>query len=137
MGKDILLIDLTPTVRFALRHALQGSDYAIGHEAQTDAEGQHYFETLQPSVVIFDMTLSPHQKLQAIRQFHKRFSKSRVLALYSRMSRPNVAEARRAGAQEMLGFPFNKEGFLEALKRLAGPSSPPGPEPIPGPQPSE
>jgi len=126
MNRDVLLVDVTPTVRFAIRVALEGSAFTVLKEAQTDAEGQHYFESERPSVVAFDMTLSLHQRLRALRHFSKRFPTSRVVAIYSRTSRPNLAGARRAGAKELIAFPFNKESLLAALDRLVGTPHPPG-----------
>lgn len=125
MNRYVLLVDVTPTVRFAVRVALEDSAYTVSKEAQTDAEGQHYFESERPSVVVFDMTLSLHQRLRALRHFSKRFPTSRVVAIYSRASLPNLAEARRAGAKEVLAFPFNKESLLAALNRLVGTPQPP------------
>jgi hypothetical protein len=55
---------------------------------------------------------------------------SRILMVYSHISRPNLAEARRAGVSEMVLFPFSRESFLESLDRLIGKGQKgPGPEP--------
>jgi DNA-binding NtrC family response regulator len=78
--------------------------------------------------------------LKALRHFNKRFPTGRVLAIYSYASRPNITEVRRAGARELIAFPFTKEGFLAALDRLVGMTEhdrrqdspaegPPGPDP--------
>jgi DNA-binding NarL/FixJ family response regulator len=121
MKNDVLLVNMTPTVRYVVRVALEGSGFTVTKEAQTDAESLHHFESQRPAAVVFDMTLSPHERLKALRHFNKRFPTGRVLAIYSYASRPNIPEVRRAGARELVAFPFTKEGFLAALGRLVGP----------------
>lgn len=118
MNKTILLIQVNPAVRIAVRGALQGTEVVLVAEAWNLAEGIYRYETERPNGIVMDMTISPHEMIQGLRRFHKKFPKSRVLVLYSNLSRPNISEARRAGAQEAVFFPFNKENFLDALQRL-------------------
>jgi DNA-binding NtrC family response regulator len=68
--------------------------------------------------VVVDLTLSPHQRLKSLRHFHKRHPASRIAVIYNHISRLNGADVRRSGAKEMVAFPFSKQHFLAALRRL-------------------
>ncbi|MDA0837743.1 MAG: hypothetical protein O3B01_17975 [Planctomycetota bacterium] len=118
MSQSVLLISVSPTVRFAIRNALNGSEFTLCKEALTETQSLHLYESIKPIAVVIDLTLSPHQRLQSIRHFHKRHPESRIAVVYNHISRLNVSDVRSAGAKEMVAFPFSKPHFLAALRRM-------------------
>ncbi|MDP6116773.1 MAG: hypothetical protein QF473_15200 [Planctomycetota bacterium] len=118
MSQNVLLINVSPTVRFAIRNALDESEFALCKEALTETQSHHLYESIKPIAVVVDLTLSPHQRLKSLRQFYKQHPESRIAVIYNHISRLNGADVRRAGAKEMMAFPFSKPHFLAALRRM-------------------
>jgi DNA-binding NarL/FixJ family response regulator len=118
MNQNVLLINVSATVRIAIRNALDESEFSICREALTETQSLHLYESIKPIAVVVDLTLSPHQRLKSLRQFHKQHPESRIAVIYSHISRLNGADVRLAGAKEMVAFPFSKPHFLAALRRM-------------------
>jgi DNA-binding NarL/FixJ family response regulator len=118
MKQNVLLMNVSPTVRFAIRNALNESEFDLCREALTETQSFHLYESIKPTAVVVDLTLSPHQRLKSLRHFHKQHPESRIAVIYNHISRLNGADVRRAGAKEMVAFPFSKPHFLAALRRM-------------------
>lgn len=95
----ILIVDDDTIVRQAFCRLLeQRPEVEVVGDAANGSEAIAAVEKLMPDVVVMDLSMPRLAGLEATRQIHKRFSKTRVLILTMYMDQERIVDALKAGA---------------------------------------
>ena len=109
----ILIVDDHAILRQSLRMLLETRpEVEVVGDASSGREAVTATEKLMPDVILMDMVMPGLTGLEATRQIHKRFPKTRVLILTGYMEDEQIIAALRAGAS---GYVVKKSDTEELL----------------------
>ncbi len=123
MGRDILIVDDSPTLRSSLSFCLENAGYAI-EQAENGEEGLKVLSRLQeagktPGLIITDINMPVMDGIrfiQEVKQTAFRFVPILILSTESERSLKDQAKA--AGAAGWLHKPFRPEQLLWVVKKF-------------------
>jgi len=118
----ILLIDDDPTVRLALRLALEMSGYEVV-EAVNGREGLAAFAVQPPDLVVTDLIMPEIEGVETIRALRKMSPTLPIIAISGggRSSAMGyLQDVRLFGANEVFAKPFELDVFQAAITHLLG-----------------
>src|SRR6202012_5803988 len=111
----------------ALVTGIEAEGYKVGL-APTAEEGFFLLHSLQPDLLLLDLTLPHRNGLDVLRQIRKEGIDIRVLILTSHNTVDDRVEGLRSGADDYLGKPFSFPELLARmdalLRRFLPPSAP-------------
>lgn len=121
MGKNILAIDDSLTIRELINFVLSNAGYTV-ELAEDGQDGIERFRQKRPDVVIVDINMP---RLDGIRflqlaRAEKDAAGLPMLVLTTELDPEKKARAREAGATGWITKPFNPTQLLDTLKRVAG-----------------
>jgi len=120
MPVTILLADDHAVVRHGFRHILEAErDLEVIAEAANGREAVTLAESLQPEVVVMDVTMPELNGIEATRRIARSCPRTRVLALSMHKDHVYVREILRAGAKGYLLKDSSREDFLAAVRAVA------------------
>lgn len=118
INRNVLIADDQSTPRHELRELLRHTDCIIVGEARNTDDALHKFETLQPDVVIIDVTLlGTLDALIAIKRMHQSNPAVAIFATASTSQQGLLMEAMTMGAIDFLLKPFKAHTVHAALER--------------------
>jgi len=110
----ILVVEDDRKLSAALVAGIEGSGYEV-HSASSAEEGFFLVHTLQPDLLLLDLTLPQRNGLDILRQIRAQGIDVRVLILTSHNTIEDRVEGLRTGADDYLGKPFS---FPELMARI-------------------
>ena len=122
MAVRILLVDDHPIVRQGLRTLLQGrGDWEVVGEASDGLEAMEKVETLQPDVVVLDVTMPRMNGLEACRLIQQKHKNAglEVLFVTQHDSPQMMREALDAGARGYVVKSNAARDLLEAVESVS------------------
>jgi DNA-binding NarL/FixJ family response regulator len=118
-GKRILVVDDHPLVRESLKRLIQGgSDLSVCGEAEDREQALIMTATLQPHLVIVDLTLKNSRGTELIRDLHEQHPKVLVLVLSMHDEILYAERAIRAGAHGYITKQEPPGKILAAIHRV-------------------
>lgn len=119
MKLRVLLADDHTLVRQSLSKFLQAqNDFEVVGEAQDGSEAVDLAKTLQPDVIIMDISMPNLNGFDATRQILSDHSKTKVIGLSMHTGKRWVAEMFRAGALGYLSKDCDFDELLDAVSRV-------------------
>jgi CheY-like chemotaxis protein len=116
----ILVIDDDADMRAMLEQTLK----AAGHEVVLAADGREGVERYRTSptdLVITDIYMPKQDGLETIREFHRRFSEVRIVAMSGRaLAVTMLCIAQDLGAVAVLHKPFLADELIDAVAKALG-----------------
>jgi DNA-binding NarL/FixJ family response regulator len=120
MAVRILLVDDHPIVRQGLRTLLEGrTGWEVVGEASDGVEALDKVETLQPDVVVLDVTMPRMNGLEACRLIQQRTSGLEVLFVTQHDSPQMMREALDAGARGYVVKSNAARDLLDAVEAVS------------------
>lgn len=120
MKTRILLADDHAVVRTGFRMILSSQpDYEVVGEASTGHEAVSLVESLEPELVVMDISMPKLNGIEAIRRIAASHPRTRVLALSMHKDAVYVREALRAGAKGYLLKDSGPDALLAAVRAVA------------------
>ncbi len=110
----VLVIEDDRKMSAALVSGLQGAGYDVT-PADSAEEGFFLVHSLQPDLLVLDLTLPQRNGLEILKQIRKEGLDLRVLILTSHNTVEDRVEGLRTGADDYLGKPFS---FPELVARI-------------------
>jgi two-component system chemotaxis response regulator CheY len=120
MGKRILVVDDTAFMRMMVKDVLIKNGYEIAGEAQNGVEAVERFKELSPDLIIMDITMPEKDGISALKEIKKIDPKSKIIMCSAMGQQAMVIEAIQAGAKDFIVKPFQKERFIEAVRKVLG-----------------
>ncbi len=112
----VLIVDDHSLMREGLRILLSEiPNVTVVAEAADGRDAITLCRSIQPSIVLMDLTLPELDGIEAIRQIHRRFPEIRILALTATATEVRAAEALNAGAS---GYVLKRSGKKELLNAI-------------------
>lgn len=116
----VMLADDHAVVRNGFRHILAAEwDIEVIGEASNGREAVDLAATLQPDVVVMDVTMPELNGIEATRRILKDSPRTRILALSMHKDSVYVREILRAGARGYLLKDSSQQDFLAAVRAVA------------------
>ncbi len=112
----VLIVDDHSLMREGLRILLNEiPNVTVVAEAADGRDAITLCRSIQPSIVLMDLSLPELDGIEAIRQIHRRFPEIRILALTATATEVRAAEALNAGAS---GYVLKRSGKKELLSAI-------------------
>jgi DNA-binding response OmpR family regulator len=119
---DILVIDDDPAVRATVSRVLQSAGFQV-RVAVDGAEGLNAFRRQQPALVITDIIMPEKEGMATIMDMRALTPSLPILAISGGGRAGNVdflAMAKRLGATEILGKPFEADALVARVRQMLG-----------------
>lgn len=115
---SILVVDDSPLVRVVLCDYLREAGFEV-YEAGTCQEAELQFKQHRPGVVLKDLYMPEWDAIESIRFFRNLDPRVKVVICSTDSSKATILEGLKAGAQDFLLKPYDKDQVISLIKRLA------------------
>ncbi len=115
MAKRILIADDAAFMRSTVKNFLVRAGYEIAGEAVNGKDAAEKYETLQPDLVLMDITMPEMDGIAALKTIRSTHPDARIIMMSGMGQQSLVIEAITAGAKDFILKPFNKERVLGAV----------------------
>ena len=113
--RPLLLVEDTPSLQLVYASILKSAGHTV-HCAGDASTGLSAFKSIQPPVVLLDLTLPDRDGLDLMRDFLAIEPDTAVIVITANGSINKAVAAMRAGAHEFLVKPFDEQRFLNAVE---------------------
>jgi len=117
MGATILIADDLSFMRMIQREILSERGYTIVGEASDGIEAVRKYQSLNPDLVLLDITMPNMNGLEAMRRIFTINPKARVIMCSALGQQNLIVEAIRAGVKDFIVKPFKPERILSAIDK--------------------
>lgn len=118
MGKKIMIVDDAAFMRMMLKNILTKGGYEIVGEAQDGAQAVEKYETVQPDLIIMDITMPNLDGIEALKKIKTIDAGARVIMCSAMGQEAMVVEAIKCGAMDFIVKPFQGDRLLAAIARV-------------------
>ncbi len=117
MGATILIADDLSFMRMIQKEILTERGYTVVGEAADGIEAVIKYQTLNPDLVLLDITMPHMNGLEAMRRIFAINPKARVIMCSALGQQNLIVEAIRAGVKDFIVKPFKPERILSAIEK--------------------
>ncbi|HVP19212.1 MAG TPA: response regulator [Spirochaetia bacterium] len=117
MGATILIADDLSFMRMIQKEILMERGYTVVGEASDGIEAVNKFQTLNPDLILLDITMPNMNGLEAMRRIFSINPKARVIMCSALGQQNLIVEAIRAGVKDFIVKPFKPERILSAIEK--------------------
>ncbi len=117
MGAKILIADDLSFMRMIQKEILSERGYTIVGEASDGIEAVSKYQSLNPDLVLLDITMPNMNGLEAMRRIFTINPKARVIMCSALGQQNLIVEAIRAGVKDFIVKPFKPERILSAIDK--------------------
>ncbi len=120
--KQILVVDDDPAILDVVADILRESDYLVD-TAMNGAEALRKLENARPDAVLLDLMMPVMDGWTFVAECRRHSHSATIPIVVMSAARDVVAAARELGAQACIAKPFEIDALLDAVERLAAPTS--------------
>ncbi len=117
MGAKILIADDLSFMRMIQKEILTERGYTIVGEAADGIEAVTKYQSLNPDLVLLDITMPNMSGLEAMRKIFAINPRARVIMCSALGQQNLIVEAIRAGVKDFIVKPFKPERILSAFDK--------------------
>ncbi|MGP4079484.1 response regulator [Pseudalkalibacillus sp. R45] len=121
MSYTFLIVDDTSFMRKMAADCLKQYGHTVVGEAVNGKEAVHKYKTIQPQVVMMDLTMPEMNGIEAIKEILKIDAEAVILVCSASNQKDMIQEALDAGAVGYLMKPFKPDYMSEIIKKYAEP----------------
>lgn len=118
MATKILICDDAAFMRMMLKDILNRNGYEVVGEACNGKEAVEKYSTLQPDLLLMDITMPEMDGIQALREIRKEDPNARVIMCSAMGQQAQVTESLKAGARDYIVKPFQSDRVLDVVKKV-------------------
>lgn len=115
---NILIVDDAAFVRMTLTKMLEANGHTIVGDAGNGLEGINKYKSLNPDVVLLDLTMPEMDGMEALKLIKEYDSGARVIVCTALGQHTKVAEAIENGATDFIVKPFDQQRVLDAIDKV-------------------
>jgi two-component system chemotaxis response regulator CheY len=121
MGKMVLTVDDSPSIRQMVSFTLKGAGYDVT-EAADGKDGLAKARTTQAALVLTDQNMPEMDGLTLVKSLRAlpQYASTPILMLTTESSDQMKSQGRAAGATGWLVKPFDPQRLLEVVKKVIG-----------------
>ena len=116
----ILLVDDAAFMRKVIKDTLTKAGYTDIHEAVDGADAVEKYATLQPDLVLMDITMPNMDGLEALKAIRGADANANVVMCSAMGQEAMVVEAIKLGALDFIVKPFKPERIIQAVTKVLG-----------------
>ncbi len=120
MARKILITDDALFMRVTLKNILTSNGYEVAGEAANGQEAVDKYTSLQPDLVLMDITMPIMDGITACRTIKAGDPAAKVVMCTAMGQKNMVIEAIQAGARDFIVKPFQPDRVLESISKLIG-----------------
>jgi len=120
LSRRVVIVDDSRYMRRQLRRVLEEQGWAVVGEAENGREAIALYDTLQPDLVLMDITMPEMNGLVALQRICDRFPRACVVMCSAMGQQDMIVEAARSGARGFIVKPFQPERVLLTLEEVLG-----------------
>ncbi len=117
MGATILIADDLSFMRMIQKEILTERGYSVVGEAADGIDAVNKFQSLNPDLVLLDITMPNMNGLEAMRKIFSINPKAKVIMCSALGQQSLIVEAIRAGVKDFIVKPFKPERILSAIEK--------------------
>lgn len=122
MQKRVLVVDDNDTIRTMVRSTIEMHTSFIVHEAVDGVDAIHKAETLNPDLVVMDLSMPRMHGLAASRELKKSLHPPRVVLFTIHKDAVSDSDAAQAGLSAIVEKSQGLEPLLEEVQHLLQPT---------------
>jgi two-component system, chemotaxis family, chemotaxis protein CheY len=119
MTKTLLVTDDAAVMREIIKSTVRDKGWTVVGEAADGQAAIDRYAELRPDAVTLDLVMPDFDGLHALRGILKIDPAARVLVVSAVEQKSILREAFKAGATDFVVKPFERQGLLETLERIA------------------
>jgi DNA-binding NarL/FixJ family response regulator len=123
MCKRVMLADDDPRVLYAVRRALEGTEFTIVATTQTDSQMLPQIDRTQPDILLLDVPEAAGSGLRLVDQLRQRHPELTVVVITNVCDPELIEGALRLGARAFLLKSLALSELPAVLRTLSAPSS--------------
>jgi len=116
--KKILLVDDAAFMRMMIKDILVKGGFSVCGEAVDGVDAIEKYKTLQPDLVIMDITMPNMNGLDSLKAIKKDYPQAKIIMCSAMGQESYVLEAIKSGASEFIVKPFQSDRVIAAVTRV-------------------
>lgn len=116
--KKILLVDDAAFMRMMIKDILVKNGYTVCGEAQDGLDAIEKFKSLQPDLVIMDITMPNMDGLDALKEIKKENPDAKVVMCSAMGQESYVVDAIKSGASDFIVKPFQADRIISTVQKV-------------------
>lgn len=114
---NVLIVDDLSFMRSVIGDMLKNAGFTVIGEAVDGLDAVRKYKSLNPDIVILDITMPEMDGLEALKKI-KEYNKTSKIVMCSSMSdQDNIIRAIQLGASDFVVKPFKKSRMISAVKK--------------------
>lgn len=114
----VMIVDDTVFMRMTIRRILESNGFEVIGEASDGAEATMKYKTLQPDLVIMDISMPRMDGIEAVKQIKLYDEGANIIMCSLQGQRASVMEAIKAGAKGYLVKPVKEDKLVREIQKL-------------------
>ena len=116
----ILIVDDAAFMRMMIKKLLEKNGFEVVGEAIDGLEAIEKYRSLQPDLVMMDITMPNVTGLEALKAIKQEFPKAKIVMCSAMGQESYVIESIKSGALDFLVKPFQDDKVIETVKKHLG-----------------
>ena len=119
MNKTILIADDEKNMRWAIKKALEGSEFII-HEASNGREALEIYRDIEPHLVIMDIRMPEMDGITALTKMKEIKEATPIIMITAHGTVESAIEAMKLGALDYISKPFDVDELMVIIEKAIG-----------------
>lgn len=114
---NILIVDDAKLLRMTIADAISKTKHHVIGEAETGSQAIELYRSLQPDLVIMDITMPETDGITAVKEIIQEFPDAKIVMCSAMGQKKIVVEAIEAGAIDFVVKPFEESLLVHVIEK--------------------